>query len=162
MNEIFSVTSPIVFATLVLLILLSIATWSIALFKLWKQWEAKKYDREFNDSFWSAREWKEAEKATEDSQGDIARLAQAGFAELKTLNEVQQDLKHLGAPRDVLIAIVRNGRRIERDLDVRGRRGEHREARPLAALRQLVGRTSRRADRRRHLQPSQCIREIMG
>jgi biopolymer transport protein ExbB len=102
MNELFSVNSPIVFATLVLLILLSIATWSIALFKLWKQWQAKKDDRAFNDSFWSVREWSEAEKAAQNSQGDIARLAQAGFAELKTLSESQQDLKHVGAPRDVL------------------------------------------------------------
>ena len=102
MNNLFSINSPIVFATLVLLILLSIATWSIALFKLWKQWQAKKDDRAFNDSFWSVREWSEAEKAAEGSQGDIARLAQAGFAELKTLNETQHDLKHVGAPRDVL------------------------------------------------------------
>jgi biopolymer transport protein ExbB len=102
MNELFSVNSPIVFATLVLLILLSIATWSIALFKLWKQWQARKDDRAFNDSFWSVREWSEAEKAAQSSQGDIARLAQAGFAELKTLNEAQQDLKHVGAPREVL------------------------------------------------------------
>jgi biopolymer transport protein ExbB len=102
MNELFSVNSPIVFATLVLLILLSIATWSIALFKLWKQWQAKKHDRAFNDNFWSVREWSEAEKAAHNSQGDIARLAQAGFSELKTLSEAQQDMKHVGAPREVL------------------------------------------------------------
>jgi biopolymer transport protein ExbB len=102
MSNFFSVNSPIVFATLVLLILLSIATWSIALFKLWKQWQAKKDNRAFNDSFWSVREWSEAEKAAQNSLGDIARLAQAGFAELKTLNEAQQDMKHVGAPREVL------------------------------------------------------------
>jgi biopolymer transport protein ExbB len=102
MNNFLSVNSPIVFATLVLLILLSIATWSIALFKLWKQWQAKKDDRAFNDSFWSVREWSDAEKAAQNSQGDIARLAQAGFSELKTLNEAQHDMKHVGAPREVL------------------------------------------------------------
>jgi biopolymer transport protein ExbB len=102
MSNLFFINSPIVYATLVLLILLSIATWSIALFKLWKQWQAKKDDRAFNDSFWSVREWSEAEKAAQNSQGDIALLAQAGFAELKTLSESQQDLKHVGAPRDVL------------------------------------------------------------
>jgi biopolymer transport protein ExbB len=102
MNNLFSVNSPIVFATLVLLILLSIATWSIALFKLWKQWQAKKDDRAFNDGFWSVREWSEAGKVAQASQGDIARLAQAGFSELKTLNEAQHDLKHLGAPHEVL------------------------------------------------------------
>jgi biopolymer transport protein ExbB len=107
MNDFFSINSPIVFATLLLLILLSIATWSIAIFKLWKQWQAKKDDRAFNDSFWAVREWGEAEKVAQGSQGDIARMAQAGFAELKTLNAAQQDLKHLGAPHDVLERMLR-------------------------------------------------------
>jgi biopolymer transport protein ExbB len=107
MNDLFSVNSPIVSATLVLLILLSIVTWSIALFKLWKQWQAKKDDRAFNDSFWSVREWGEAGKVAQGSQGDIARMAQAGFAELKTLNAAQQDLKHSGAPHDVLERMLR-------------------------------------------------------
>jgi len=107
MNDLFSVNSPIVSATLLLLILLSIATWSIALFKLWKQWQAKKDERTFNDSFWSVREWGEAGKVAQGSQGDIARMAQAGFAELKTLNAAQQDLKHSGAPHDVLERMLR-------------------------------------------------------
>lgn len=102
MNNFLSVNSPIVFATLVLLIFLSVATWSIALFKLWKQWQAKKDDRAFNDSFWSVREWSAAEKAAEGSKGDIARLAQAGFSELKALNDAQHDLKHVGTPHEVL------------------------------------------------------------
>ncbi|MDP2762863.1 MAG: MotA/TolQ/ExbB proton channel family protein [Sideroxyarcus sp.] len=102
MTDFFSINSPIVFATLILLIFLSVVTWSIALFKLWKQWQEKKQDREFNDSFWAVRDWSEAEKVAKGSMGDIARLAQAGFSELKTLKEVQQDLKHLGAPQDVL------------------------------------------------------------
>jgi biopolymer transport protein ExbB len=107
MNDLFSVNSPIVSATLLLLILLSVVTWSIALLKLWKQWQAKKYDRVFNDSFWSVREWGEAGKVAQGSQGDIARMAQAGFAELKTLNAAQQDLKHSGAPHDVLERMLR-------------------------------------------------------
>ena len=102
MSNLFSINSPIVYATLLLLILLSVMTWSIALFKLWKQWQLKKYDRDFMDRFWSVHEWSEAEKIAQESQGDIARLAQAGFTELKALNEVSQDLKHLGAPHEVL------------------------------------------------------------
>ncbi len=102
MSNLFSVNSPIVLGTLVLLILLSIATWSIAVFKLWKQWQSKQQDREFVERFWAVREWSEAEKVAQESKGDIARLAQAGFAELKTLNESHQDLKHLGDPHDVL------------------------------------------------------------
>ncbi len=107
MNDFFSVNSPIVSATLALLILLSIITWSIALFKLWKQWQSRKHDREFNERFWSVSAWGEAEQVTQSSRGDIARLAQAGFSELKTLNATQQGLKHLGAPHDVLERMLR-------------------------------------------------------
>ena len=107
MSNLFSINSPIVYATLVLLILLSIVTWSITLLKLWRQWQSKKQDRDFNDRFWTVREWSEAQKAALSSTGDIARLAQAGFAELRTMNDAQQDLKHLGAPHDVLERMLR-------------------------------------------------------
>jgi biopolymer transport protein ExbB len=102
MSNLLSVNSPIVYATLTLLILLSVMTWSIALFKLWKQWQLKKHDRDFMERFWSVREWSEAENIAQESQGDIARLAQAGFTELKALSEASQDLKHLGSPHEVL------------------------------------------------------------
>ena len=102
MSNLFSINSPIVYMTLIVLVLLSITTWSIALFKLWKQWQLKQHDRDFMERFWSVREWSEAEKVAQNGQGDIARLAQAGFSELKALSEVQQDLKHIGAPHEVL------------------------------------------------------------
>lgn len=102
MNDLFSVNSTIVTATLLLLIFLSIVTWSITLFKLWKQYQARQQNKDFNDGFWAAHEWSEAERVANTSKGDIARLAQAGFAELKTMGEVQRDLKHIGAPHEVL------------------------------------------------------------
>ncbi len=102
MNDLFSVDSTVVWATLLLLIVLSIATWSIALFKVWKQYESRQNDQRFNREFWAVHEWSEAGKVAEASKGDIARLAQAGFAELKTINNAQPDLKHSGAPQDVL------------------------------------------------------------
>ncbi|MDD2702213.1 MAG: MotA/TolQ/ExbB proton channel family protein [Sideroxydans sp.] len=107
MNDFFSINSPIVSATLLLLIVLSIVTWSITLFKLWKQYESRKHDQLFNQAFWAAREWGEAEKVSASSQGDIARLAQAGYAELKSLNSAPHDLKHSGAPQDVLERMLR-------------------------------------------------------
>ncbi len=107
MSNLFSINSPIVSATLVLLILLSIVTWSIALFKLWKQWQSRKHDQAFTEGFWSAKEWGRAADVAKNGEGDIARLAQAGFSELTTLNEAQQDLKHAGAPHDVLERMLR-------------------------------------------------------
>jgi len=107
MNDLFSVNSPIVSGTLLLLIVLSIVTWSIALFKLWKQYESHQHDQRFNREFWAVHEWSEAGKVAQSSKGDIARLAQAGFAELKTINSTQPDLKHSGAPQDVLERMLR-------------------------------------------------------
>jgi len=102
MNDFFFVTSPIVSGTLLLLILLSIVTWSITLFKLWKQYQSSRHDMRFNHDFWAVREWSEAASIAEASQGDIARLAQGGFAELKAFREVPQDIKHVGAPQELL------------------------------------------------------------
>jgi biopolymer transport protein ExbB len=107
MNGIFSVGSPIVAATLFLLIALSIATWSIAIFKIWKQVQVGKLNRAFKQAFWDARDWQSAAEVVKNGAGDFAHLGQAGFAELKTLNENQQDLKHIGTPQDILERTLR-------------------------------------------------------
>lgn len=107
MGSLFSVGSPIVAATLLLLILLSIATWSIAFFKVWKQIQVGKKNRIFKQAFWDARDWQSAADVVSKGEGDFAHLGQAGFAELKSLNREQQDLKHLGAPQDVLERMLR-------------------------------------------------------
>lgn len=107
MNNMFAIGSPIVAATLLLLIALSVATWSIVLFKLWKQLQDSKPKREFNAAFWSARDWNNAAQVAHGSNADMAHLAQAGFAELKNLSLEQSDLNHLGAPQDVLERMLR-------------------------------------------------------
>ena len=107
MNNLFSVGSPIVAGTLLILIFLSVVTWSIALFKLWKQLQDGKRKRAFNDAFWAAHDWRAAAEVAKSGEGDLAHLAQAGFAELKNLNAEQQDLKHLGAPQEVLERMLR-------------------------------------------------------
>ena len=103
----FSIGSPIVAGTLLALIFLSVVTWSIALFKLWKQLQDGKRKRAFNDAFWAAHDWCAAAEVAKSGEGDLARLAQAGFAELKNLNAEQQDLQHLGAPQEVLERMLR-------------------------------------------------------
>lgn len=107
MNNLFSVSSPIVAGTLLVLIFLSVVTWSIALFKLWRQVQNGRRNREFNDAFWTARDWHEAAEVARQGEGDLARLGQAGFAEVKNLSAEQQDLKHLGAPQEVLERMLR-------------------------------------------------------
>ena len=107
MNNLFSVGSPVVAATLLLLIFLSVATWSIALLKLWRQIKNDKSNRAFSDVFWAARDWHVAAEVAQQGSSDLARLAQAGFGEVKNLSAEQQDLKHIGAPQDVLERMLR-------------------------------------------------------
>ena len=102
MTDLFSSDSPVVSATLLLLILLSVVTWSIALFKLRRQLQDRKHNGEFLTSFWAARDWNAAAQMAAMGEGDVARLAQAGFDELKALDTERQDLMHTGAPQEVL------------------------------------------------------------
>lgn len=107
MNDIFSTGSPVVAATLLVLILLSVVTWSIALFKLWKQLQDGKRRRVFNETFWAAKDWHAASEVAKTGEGDLARLAQAGFAELNNLHAEKLDLQHQGAPQEVLERMLR-------------------------------------------------------
>lgn len=102
MNNFFNSGSPIVFGTLILLIVLSVATWSIALFKLWRQTRDRRRNRAFHGAFWAARDWGQAAGVASAGEGDVAGLAQAGFSELKALSSDRQDLMHTGAPQEVL------------------------------------------------------------
>lgn len=102
MNNLFSVNSPVVAGTLLVLLLLSVATWSIALLKLWRQVQDRKLNRVFHDAFWAAGDWRSAEDEAERGEGDVAQLAKAGFTELKVLGSDRQDLMHTGAPQELL------------------------------------------------------------
>ena len=102
MNGLFSINSPVVSGTLLLLILLSIATWSIAFYKLKRQLQDKKRNQSFQQSFWAAGDWQQAAQRAAQGEGDVATLAQAGFAEIKAMNSERQDLMHTGAPQEVL------------------------------------------------------------
>ena len=107
MNSLFSIGSPIVAATLVVLIILSIVTWSIAIYKFWKQVQGVKLSRGFKLAFWDAKDWHAASEVVKHGSGDFANLGQVGFAELKSLNEQPQDLKHMGMPQELIERTLR-------------------------------------------------------
>jgi len=108
MNDLFAVDSTVVAATLLLLVILSVATWSISLLKLRRQMRNDKSNRAFSDAFWAARDWHSAAEVAQQGSSDLALLAQAGFAEVKNLSaEQRQDLQHMGAPQDVLERMLR-------------------------------------------------------
>lgn len=101
-SNFFAVDSVVVLGTLLVLIFLSVVTWSIALFKLWRQVRDRKRNCSFQDAFWAVRDWGNAADEAGRGEGDVALLAQAGFAELKMLGSERQDLMHAGAPQEVL------------------------------------------------------------
>lgn len=107
MSGLFSVDSAVVSGTLVLLLTLSVVTWTIALLKLWRQLRSDKLNRVFSEVFWAARDWQAAAEVAQQGSSDLARMAQAGFTEVKNLNSEQHDLKHVGAPQDVLERMLR-------------------------------------------------------
>ncbi|CAH1387300.1 MotA/TolQ/ExbB proton channel family protein [Candidatus Nitrotoga sp. M5] len=108
MNDLFAVDSTVVAATLLLLVLLSVATWSISLLKLRRQMRNDKANSAFSEAFWAARDWHSAAEVAQQGTSDLARLAQAGFDEVKNLSaEQRQDLQHMGAPQDVLERMLR-------------------------------------------------------
>jgi biopolymer transport protein ExbB len=85
-----------------LLLVLSLVTWSIALYKLWKQFQLRRQDRSFEQEFWAKNEWHAAGVLADSGDGDVARLAKSGFTELRVTASAQQDLLHRGSPHEIL------------------------------------------------------------
>lgn len=102
MNFFAATSSPVVNATLAVLIIFSVATWSIALIKLYQQWRDTQEDRAFVSAFWAAKEWQRAAQICREMGGKHAYLAQAGFAELREAQQQSGAMQHLGTPQDGL------------------------------------------------------------
>ena len=94
--------SFIVHLVLVILIALSIATWSIAIIKI-KQLKKVAIDTTaFTQSFWAAKDWREGESVASQHQGDVASLAKLGFKEFNGYISNPGSLKFAGDVQEVL------------------------------------------------------------
>lgn len=102
MTNLFAVGSPIVSLTLAALLFLSVVTWTIALYKLWRQWQVERENRCFFNAFWSAPDWEQAEQIARTGHGDLAQLAVAGFDDLRETLNGQRGLIYQGNPQEVL------------------------------------------------------------
>jgi biopolymer transport protein ExbB len=94
----------IIDGTLYTLLVFSVATWTVILFKIWEFANNSYRNRRFNEVFWSASDLGQAESVPADTAiGPQARIAQHGFA---WLNESQlsdgKHLKYIGSPSDLL------------------------------------------------------------
>lgn len=92
----------IVDAVLILLVFLSIATWTIAILKI-RQFKAMFSNSQvFQAAFWNAKDWAAGEKVVESDSSDLAAIAKVGFQELNEFNKSPNSLKYAGDIHEVL------------------------------------------------------------
>ncbi|PIQ14241.1 MAG: flagellar motor protein MotA [Hydrogenophilales bacterium CG18_big_fil_WC_8_21_14_2_50_58_12] len=102
-------SSDIVFITLWVLVLFSVATWTLIVVKGWMQWRLSRENREFSLAFWSAKGLREAEQVSTSAAGPLARLAHAGFTALRDMQKGgEQSLYHSGDQQDILERCLRS------------------------------------------------------
>ncbi|MEI6413474.1 MAG: MotA/TolQ/ExbB proton channel family protein [Pseudomonadota bacterium] len=107
-------TSPVVAATLGILLLMSMITWTLLLGRLFLQWRVARAHRAFMQCFYAAPGLGAAEEAVGSLESPLARLARNGFATLRDLaSATHRDLQHSGEQRDVLERSLRSQMRRE-------------------------------------------------
>jgi len=94
--------SLIVNLVLVILIALSVATWSIAILKIKQLKKVAIETTTFTESFWNASDWVAGESLANSSQGDVATIAKIGFNEFNEYIKNPGSLKFSGDVHEVL------------------------------------------------------------
>lgn len=102
MFEIDFASSPIVNATLWVLIGFSVLAWAIILLKSWEQWRLQQTNRAYSRAFWSAPSLAAAAELSR-MPGPLARIAKAGFDVLSdTHADNAPSLQSSGDRQDIL------------------------------------------------------------
>ncbi len=94
--------SFIVNVVLVILIALSVVTWSIAILKIKQLKKVAIETTTFTESFWNASDWVAGESLANSSQGDVAAIAKIGFDEFNEYIKNPGSLKFSGDVQEVL------------------------------------------------------------
>ncbi len=94
--------SFIVNVVLVILIALSVVTWSIAILKIKQLKKVAIETTTFTESFWNASDWVVGESLANSSQGDVAAIAKIGFDEFNEYIKNPGSLKFSGDVQEVL------------------------------------------------------------
>ena len=85
-----------------LLVLLSIFTWVLAMYKFMQNCRSTKNDRAFSTAFWSCTNWEEARAAVIDNKTDLGQIANAGFVVYDEYLSNPHSLRHAGEVNEVL------------------------------------------------------------
>lgn len=85
-----------------LLILLSVITWVLAIYKFLQNRKASQNDRAFSESFWDCTNWEEARVAVLDNKTDLGQIANTGFIVYAEYLSNPQTLRNAGEVNEVL------------------------------------------------------------
>ena len=92
----------VVNGVLLLLILMSIITWTIAFIKFREYGRSDKEAEKFRKEFWDARDWSAGQVVAESGQGDLSILAKSGYLEYDQFQKNPVGLRFIGEPNEVL------------------------------------------------------------
>lgn len=94
----------IIDGTLYTLVVFSVITWTLILFKIWQLTKNNYYNRQFTKSFWNATNLAQAKTLpTTVAHGPQARIARQGFAWLHDFQQTNgASLKFAGMPADLM------------------------------------------------------------
>ena len=94
--------SLIIHDVLVVLIALSIFTWTIAVVKM-KQFKRLAINNQsFQDQFWAAKSWEEGIAVIHSNSSELAQIAKVGILEYKEYQQSPDTLKYSGDIHDIL------------------------------------------------------------
>ncbi len=85
-----------------LLVILSIFTWVLALYKFLQNRQANQNDRSFSMVFWGCANWEEARAAVVDNYTELGKIADAGFVVYDEYLSNPHSLRHAGEVNEVL------------------------------------------------------------
>lgn len=94
--------SFIIHSVLVILIFLSVVTWSIAIVKIKQFKRSAQACHTFQENFWNAKTWEEGLQIVNSNQSELAKLAQVGFTEYQEYQKNPDGLKYAGEIHEIL------------------------------------------------------------
>lgn len=92
----------IVEATLIVLQILSVVTWTIALWKWQLNRRAQKEATQFEDNFWVSKNWDHAQATVQTGQGDLVQIASSGLKAYEEMQDATGNLRQLLDPMDAI------------------------------------------------------------
>ncbi len=94
--------SFIIHAVLVVLIVLSIFTWTIAVVKMKQFKKLSINNQSFQDQFWATKSWEEGITVVQSNSSELAQIAKVGILEYKEYQQSPDTLKYSGDIHDIL------------------------------------------------------------